>query len=65
MKYLISVLIVISMSGCQLMTTPHQKKKTVIRKEIEVLELKKRKAILQLQLERIENLEVKELEKGE
>lgn len=64
MKYFISIMMVLSLSGC-LMQTHHQRKTSTIKKEIELLELKKRKAILQFQLVKVENLEVEELEKGD
>lgn len=60
MKYV--VLSVILLSGCSLFDTPHEKSKVALKQEIEILELKKRKAFLQFQIEKLEKLELEDLE---
>lgn len=65
MKYLIAIVLVGALSGCSLLD-PHERKKDALQREIEVLELKKRKALLTVQIEKIENIEmdyIKDLEK--
>jgi hypothetical protein len=47
------------------MPSEHKRNKTELKKDIEILELKRRKAVLQVQLERVENIEIEDLEKSD
>ena len=66
MKYWISsAIIIVCLSGCHLMASDHKRNKTELKKDIEILELKRRKAVLQVQLERVESIEIENLEKSD
>jgi hypothetical protein len=54
--YMLAAIATVFLSGCLVST--HEKKMSSLKQDIEILELKKRKAVLQVQIEKVESIEI-------